>query len=177
MSRHDRARPAIAGISPRRLSAISPPGRRKPRPAGRRKWHFDGIETLAAYIASTSDLDDLIPDDRRLSDRVEQDAPASSDADDRSCRDRSPPRPPIPPAICPSAKRRRDIGDALAASPSDWDAAASGLGRARSGPISPRSRPIGNAYTLRMLGGSYVGYTRATRQWWRRSDRCWRRRV
>src|SRR5215208_5881713 len=30
-------------------------------PGRRRRWLFDGEETLAAYIASTSDLDDLIP--------------------------------------------------------------------------------------------------------------------
>jgi hypothetical protein len=30
-------------------------------PGRRRKWLFDGNETLSAYIASTSDLDDLIP--------------------------------------------------------------------------------------------------------------------
>ena len=30
-------------------------------PGRRRRWLFDGEHTLAAYIASTSDLDDLIP--------------------------------------------------------------------------------------------------------------------
>src|SRR4051812_31409633 len=30
-------------------------------PGRRRKWLYDGKETLAAYIASASDLDDLIP--------------------------------------------------------------------------------------------------------------------
>src|SRR4029078_148911 len=30
-------------------------------PGRRRRWLFDGSETLAAYIASASDLDDLIP--------------------------------------------------------------------------------------------------------------------
>ena len=33
---------------------VSAPGRR-------RRWLFDGEETLAAYIASASDLDDLVP--------------------------------------------------------------------------------------------------------------------
>src|SRR5918998_928479 len=35
-------------------AVVSAPGRR-------RKWLYDGRETLAAYIASASDLDDLIP--------------------------------------------------------------------------------------------------------------------
>ncbi len=37
-----------------RWTAVSAPGRR-------RKWHFDGDETLAVFIASSSDLDDLVP--------------------------------------------------------------------------------------------------------------------
>ena len=35
-------------------AAVKAPGRR-------RRWHYDGVEVLAAYIASSSDLDDLIP--------------------------------------------------------------------------------------------------------------------
>ena len=35
-------------------AAVKAPGRR-------RRWHYDGAEVLAAYIASESDLDDLIP--------------------------------------------------------------------------------------------------------------------
>src|SRR5688572_12439169 len=51
-SAHAFARGGYAGMAS--WPAQSAPGRR-------RKWHYDGAETLAAYIASTSDLDDLIP--------------------------------------------------------------------------------------------------------------------
>src|SRR5262249_50421483 len=45
---------ANEGIDVESWQKVSAPGRR-------RHWYYDGQETLAAYIASSSDLDDLIP--------------------------------------------------------------------------------------------------------------------
>ena len=46
-------------------AAVKAPGRR-------RRWHYDGAEVLAAYIASCVGPGRPDPDDRGLSDRVEQ---------------------------------------------------------------------------------------------------------
>jgi hypothetical protein len=133
-------------------------------PGRRRKWHFDGKETLAAFIASTSDLDDLIPtivayqiewnkfhrlinSDPGLLDRIEH-AAAAEDA-----------------ATAVSPEEIAELGERLMLSSGDWlrlrvvwgaelwrNLAKMGADRKRA--------------TLRMLGGSYLNYVRSTRQWW-----------
>jgi hypothetical protein len=132
---------------------VSAPGRR-------RRWLYDGDAMLAAYIASASDLDDLVPTivayqiewnkihriiagDPRLSELIEHAAASGK----------------------PSATQITEIGKRLLLNHGDWSRLQSvwndqtwstlaliGAGRKR--------------YTLRMLSGSHLGYARATRQWW-----------
>jgi hypothetical protein len=130
-------------------------------PGRRRRWLFDGVETLAAYIASASDLDDLIPtivayqiewnkmhriirDDDRLGSLLEA---AGDDGAPLTIDDIN------------------EIGDRLLLAPSDWQRLQSVWGVAvwRNLSLVMDSK---KRYELMMLSGSYVGYTRATRQWW-----------
>ena len=130
-------------------------------PGRRRRWLFDGNETLAAYIASTSDLDDLIPtivayqiewnkmhrlirDDDRLGDLMDS---AGKDGSALSVDDRA------------------EIGERLLLSIADWQRLQSVWGAHLWTNLSKIAADKKRC-DLMMLGGSFVGYTRATRQWW-----------
>ncbi|MBA2277818.1 MAG: hypothetical protein H0W06_08645 [Chloroflexia bacterium] len=134
--------------------AVSAPGRR-------RRWHFDGWETLAAYIASASDLDDLIPsivayqlEWNKLHRLIEADPSLKTTIDGL-----------VAGAIPDSAERDR-IGEQLSIAPSDWARLQVVWGTevwSNLGKIAADRKRI----DLRMLGGTYLGYARSTRGWWR----------
>ena len=130
-------------------------------PGRRRRWLFDGTETLAAYIASSSDLDDLIPtivafqiewnkmhriirDDDRLGDLLET---AGEDG------------------IILTIDEIAEVGERLLLSTVDWQRLQSvwGLSLWRNLSLIASGK---KRYELMMVGGSFVGYTRSTRQWW-----------
>ncbi len=122
-------------------------------PARRRRWYDNGAGRLAVLLASTSDVDDLRTDARRLPDRVEQDprlrqrAAGWTARDD--CRDPSP----------------ETCAELLGGSPDDWDRLREGWGER----FGRRLRLIAEqrmALRVRMLGGTNVGYARLTRRWW-----------
>jgi hypothetical protein len=133
-------------------------------PARRRHWHYDGHETLAAIIASTSDLDDLIPTivayqiewnkfnriinaDEALLARLQQ-AAATDDV-----------------ALLPNSEETVQIGEALLLNETNWERLQSvwgaNLWKNLGKMAAERKR-----YTLRMLGGTHAGYNRAARSWW-----------
>ena len=137
---------------------VSAPGRR-------RRWRYDGNVTLAATIASASDLDDLVPSivayqiewnklhgiiaaDGMLCDLIAR-AAASETLD---------------------AGEERAIGERLLLQPDDWQ-------RLRQvwGPSLWRNLALVAAarkrYTVQMIGGSHLGNARATHQWWLPADR------
>ena len=118
-------------------------------PARRRRWFHDGSGTLAVLLASTSDLDDLIPtlvayqiEWNKL--RVRQ----------RSLDWRGDE---------PTPERCAQV---LGGSREDWlrlrDAWGEGF-VARLADVAERRLNL----RVRMLGGSAVGYARMTRRWWR----------
>jgi hypothetical protein len=130
-------------------------------PGRRRKWLYDGRDTLAAYIASASDLDDLIPTivayqiewnkihrlilgDPDLAHAIR----AAADSGQQ-----------------PDGDRIAWIGERLLLSPADWSRlrAIWGVGTWTNLAKIAADR---KRYTLRMLGGSYLGYNRSTRHWW-----------
>ena len=130
-------------------------------PGRRRRWLFDGDHTLAAYIASTSDLDDLIPtivayqiewnkmhliiaEDERLQSLIEA---AGNDGSTLTIDDIN------------------EIGERLLLSISDWQRIQS-VWASSLWPNLTRIASAKKRYELMMLGGSFVGYTRATGQWW-----------
>jgi hypothetical protein len=118
-------------------------------PARRRRWFHDGDGTLAVLLASTSDLDDLIPtlvayqiewNKMRMKMRT-----APRLGDDPT------------PAECAAA---------LGGSEEDW----SRLRDAWGASFGPRLSDVAERrlnLRVRMLGGSAVGYARMTRRWWR----------
>ena len=130
-------------------------------PGRRRRWLYDGQETLAAYIASTSDLDDLIPtivayqlewtkmhriarEDERLRSLIAGARDAATPLD---------------------AEAIAEVGERLLLGPADWRRLQSVWG-AQLWPNLAKIAAAKKQFELMMLGGSYVGYTRATRQWW-----------
>ena len=134
-------------------TVVSAPGRR-------RRWLYDGAQTLAAYIASASDLDDLIPtivayqiewnkihrrfrDDAELAALVRAAAGGAPPADDDLAR----------------------VGERLLLEPADWLRLQTVWG-ANLWPNLAKIAADRKRCTLRMLGGSHLGYARSTRQWW-----------
>ena len=119
-------------------------------PARRRRWFDDGDGTLAVLLASSSDLDDLIPtlvayqiewNKLRVKMRA-LDWPIDDD--------------PTP----------VDCAAALGGSEEDW----SRLRSAWRASWGERMRDVADRrlnLRVRMLGGSAVGYARMTRRWWR----------
>ncbi|MEZ4522523.1 MAG: hypothetical protein R3A46_12895 [Thermomicrobiales bacterium] len=131
-------------------TSVSAPGRR-------RKWHFDGDERLAVFIASSSDLDDLIPtivawqiewnklhricrrDEvlRELLDIVEEGSPDVLD----------------------------EIRERLGISEHDWDRLAAAWGDEFLENLE-RLKTRRQDLRLHLVGGTYLGYARATDRWW-----------
>ncbi len=129
--------------------------------ARRRKWFFDGKNTLAAFIASVSDTDDIVPTlvalqiewnkfhwllnadpttMQLLESRVDRSSPVYAEIT-KVVRERL--------HVTPEDWRRLEViwGDSV------WTNLLA-IGRERKN------------FTLRMLGGSHVGFVRATRKWW-----------
>jgi uncharacterized protein DUF6909 len=129
--------------------------------ARRRKWFYDGKETLAAYVASVSDTDDIIPilvafqiewnkiyyllnadptTMQLLETRMDRTSPVFTEIT-KVLRERL--------HIRVDDWRRLELiwGDRL------WENLHT-IGRLR------------KSFALRFLGGSHVGYVRATREWW-----------
>jgi hypothetical protein len=129
-------------------------------PARRRKWRYDGKETLGALIASSSDLDDMIPTIVALQieltkiHRILRASPeatalienfAGGEAED-------------PPLIA-------RVGELLLMSDRDWTRLRGVWGKE----LWPNLLGLSKSrkrWDIRMLGASYLGYNRATRQWW-----------
>jgi hypothetical protein len=135
--------------------AVKAPGRR-------RRWHYDGAEILAAYIASASDLDDLIPTivayqiewnkfNRLLADNPE----LTKLVQEIVAGDR-----PIPEGDDLAA-----VGDALLLAPADWRRLQAVWGDAL-WPNLAKMAQDRKRYSLQMLGASYVSYQRSARHWW-----------
>jgi hypothetical protein len=129
--------------------------------ARRRKWFYDGKETLAVYVASVSDTDDIVP--ILVAFQIEWDKmyyllweepttlPLLETHMDRSS--------PVFAEISKVLRERLHIA------PDDWQR----LELIWGDHLWENLRIIGKqrkSFSLRMLGGSHVGYVRATRQWW-----------
>ncbi|MFN8590773.1 MAG: hypothetical protein U0031_04860 [Thermomicrobiales bacterium] len=129
-------------------------------PGRRRRWRWDGMATLAATIASASDLDDLVP--TIVAYQIERNKMQAIIADDATLRE----------LIVRGASgtalteaEQADAGARLLLSPEDWQRLRSVWGVA----VWRNLAVIGEArkrYTLRMIGGSHLGNARTTNQWW-----------
>lgn len=131
-------------------TSVSAPGRR-------RKWHFDGNETLAVFIASSSDLDDLIPtivawqiEWNKLHRICRNDDDLLALLDDLEAGKRS---------------ADGEIRERLGISPFDWERLESSWGDEFHENLC-RLRSRRQDLRLHLLGGTYLGYARATDHWW-----------
>ncbi len=138
---------------------VSAPGRR-------RRWRFDGSRTLAASIASASDLDDLVPS--IVAFQIEWNKMHGVMAEDADLRAL------ILRADAGETLEARDvaaIGERLLLQANGWERLqsvwGSSLWRNLRQVAEQRKR-----FTLQMIGGSYLGNARATHQWWLPAERA-----
>lgn len=134
--------------------SVSAPGRR-------RKWHYDGDDVLAVFVASSSDLDDLIPTivawqiEWNKMHRLIRDTPALSKLVREALN-----RP-----DGPTGEEEQGIRDGLSIEDRDWERLRATWGDLfwdNIGRIVSAKRDL----KLQLLGGSYIGYSRATARWW-----------
>lgn len=130
-------------------------------PGRRRRWWYDGKAVLAAFVASASDLDDLVPTivawqiewnkmhgiiagDERLRSLIAE--AAGSDGK-------------VAPQVADEVRER------LMIAPNDWERLAGAWGDRLWENLELVARDK-KRLTLQMLGGTYVGYARTTHRWW-----------
>src|SRR5215204_3608185 len=134
-------------------------------PGRRRRWRYDGKSTLAATIASASDLDDLIPS--IVAYQIEWNkihGIITSDPDLRA----------IVAGVAEGEvlgeEEITSVGEQLRLQPADWQRLRSVWGTSlwRNLEVVAQSR---KRYTVQMIGGSHLGNARATHQWWVPAER------
>ena len=116
-------------------------------PARRRRWYDSGEGTLAVLLASTSDLDDVIP--TLVAYQLEWNKINAL----------------LRGAELPGDPEPADVAERLGGTEADWErvngAWPSGLGG-----FIDEVRALRLDLRIRMLGGSQIGYARLTRRWW-----------
>jgi hypothetical protein len=112
-------------------------------PARRRAWYHDGVQTLAVLLASPSDIDDLVP--TLVAFQIEWNK---------------------------LHRAVRDVGadpelvrGAVQASEDDWARLHAAFGAGFEAMLA-RAGQEERHLTMRMVGGSHIGYARAASRWW-----------
>lgn len=128
-------------------------------PGRRRRWHYDGDGTLAVYVASTSDLDDLVPTivawqlEWNKLHRLMRD-----DDDLKACIASYVEQP-------PTREQSELVRERLKIEAYDWQR----LQLAWGDEFWPNLQSMAAAKRdihLHMLGGTYLGFARSTIHWW-----------
>ncbi|MBX6342812.1 MAG: hypothetical protein IRY97_10170, partial [Thermomicrobiaceae bacterium] len=129
-------------------------------PGRRRRWYDDGHGTLAAYVASTSDLDDLVPtivawqiEWNKMHALFEESEPLRALVAQAAEQGQAPP------------EVAEEVRAGLLIEEADWLRLARAWGD-RFWPNLARVAEEKKRLTIRMLGGTYVGFARSTRAWW-----------
>src|ERR1019366_4984400 len=129
--------------------------------ARRRKWFYDGKKTLAVYVASVSDTDDIVPilvafqiEWDKLYYLINSDPTTLQLLETRM--DRSSPV---------FAEISKVLSERLHIASDDWQRLEVIWGDRLWETLLEIGRHR-KSFNLRMLGGSHVGYVRATRKWW-----------
>ncbi|MGH7918312.1 MAG: DUF6909 family protein [Candidatus Dormibacteraceae bacterium] len=142
-----RVRRVILGQSPHRFRsvlALDVEGwRRVKAPARRRPWYYDGGEALAVFLASNSDIDDLLP--TLVAYEIEWNK--------------------LHLALRDSAAGLDGARHAAGASDDDWERLREAWGPDFEGMLAGvRSRRC--QLSIRLVGGSQVGFARNAGRWW-----------
>jgi hypothetical protein len=125
-------------------------------PARRRQWHYDGASTLAVHVASTSDIDDVIP--TLVAYQIEWNKLNKHINADARLRD-------LLETVGPDEAQAEAIQAGLGIRSDDWQR----LRRALQPWFWPTLKRIaagGKDFAVRLLGGTDVGYAKLTRRWW-----------
>lgn len=129
--------------------------------ARRRKWFYDGKQTLAVYVGSVSDTDDIIPvlvafqiEWNKMYYLLKADPTTMQLLETRMER--------TSPVF---AEISKVLSERLHIAQDDWQRLELIWGDYLWGNLLRIGRQR-KSFTLRFLGGSHVGYVRATRQWW-----------
>src|SRR3954454_17122273 len=116
-------------------------------PARRRRWYDSGRGTLAVLLASTSDLDDVIP--TLVAYQLEWNKLHAL----------------LRGASLPETAEPEDLAEFVGGSAEDWSRVRDGWADGLAGFVTEvRERRLN--LRIRMLGGSQAGYARMTRRWW-----------
>lgn len=142
-----------------RWESVSAPGRR-------RRWRYDGRHTLAVYVGSASDLDDLVP--TIVAWQLEWNKLHSIVRANPALRERILAASQALAHVTP--EELDAIRSALLIQPADWTR----LQSAWNEEFWPNLRRLAMSKRnvhLWMLGGSHLGYARSTRRWWEPAGR------
>jgi hypothetical protein len=130
-------------------------------PGRRRRWHYDGDETLAVYVGSTSDLDDLVP--TIVAWQIEWNKLH------RIIRDNDELKKLIATAASTETDLPADgaelIREGLTIDGHDWQRLQMAWGDDFWTNIQSMATSKRDIH-LQMLGGTYLGYARSTVHWW-----------
>ncbi len=116
-------------------------------PARRRRWYDSGEGTLAVLLASTSDLDDVIP--TMVAYQLEWNKINAL----------------LHGAELPDDPEPADVAERMGGTESDWERV-DGTWPAGLAAFVQEVRRLRLDLRIRMLGGSQIGYARLTRRWW-----------
>jgi hypothetical protein len=142
------------GFDVERWEAVSAPGRR-------RRWFYDGKETLAVYVSSASDVDDLIPTVTGF--QIEWNKFNELLYKEENTRGLLSAMCSTPPALYDEVVKV--LQQRLHISRDDWERLAT-IWEEEIWDNLLLMLEGDKSFTVRMLGGSYIEYAKATQQWW-----------
>lgn len=142
------------GFQVEKWQPVSAPGRR-------RRWEWDGKENLAVYVSSASDVDDLVPTVTGF--QIEWNKFHMLLNADPNTRDLLATIHTTPPALLNEVTRV--IQSRLLIGLDDWQRLLAVWGEMLWDNLRMMAETQ-KSFTLRMLGGTYIGYAKATEQWW-----------
>ncbi len=156
-------RRVVLGQEGERFRALLGPGvsqwERVEAPARRRQWRWDGAETMTVHVASSSDLDDVIP--CLVAYQIEWNKlHALLETPSRLAGGMDPLERTVPGGATVAA-----LGDRLGIAPDDWRRL-QGIWGERFWERLLQIQQQEKDMSVRLLGGHDVGYTRLVRRWW-----------
>ena len=130
-------------------------------PGRRRRWYWDGGKRLAAFIASSSDLDDLIPSLVAYQLEWNKMSRLFRDVKDVFSEFMA-----LPEGESPSPGLETRIREAVLMTEKDWGRLTGVWGEDMWTNFRLLARDR-KRMDMRMFGGTYIGYGRSTGAWWR----------